>query len=302
MRSNRGRRAVYAGAWAFALALLVLSVWGFVHAWRTVSAAQRAQSVVLDRLAQAENAALQMERALLGLAHADMVKARVAGYDPLALHTELRDAYQSAERAIQALLETPTQDASPDLQIAQMRLELEWLQMQAQLSRFSTRPAPPQVIPSDLRIFRWRGQDTLHSALRDFRVEALRQTEQTLAHEIRALAGYGLTSVLCLCAMLLLLWRRWGLPARWLQQAINQPSHAETLEPRLHETEWAEIYRTLQAQARRLRAVEAFMRDLAMGRTPEPLAAEDPADPLARSSEWLLKRIETLHAEPRKVV
>lgn len=302
MRSNRGRRAGYAGAWAFALALLVLSVWGFVHAWRIVGATQRSQSTVLDHLTQAENATLQMERALLGLAHADSVKARAAGYDSLALRAELRDASQSAERAVQSLLATPTTDASPALKIAQMRLELEWLQMQAQLSRFTARPATQPVNPSDLRIFRWRGQDTLHSALHDFRVEILRQTEQTLAHEIRALAGYGLTSALSLCAMLLLLWLRWRLPARWLQQALEQPSCAETLEPSLRDTEWVEVYRTLQSQARRLRAVEIFMRDLAMGRTPEPLVAEDPADSLARSSEWLLKRIEQLRSEARKVV
>ncbi|MDM7461185.1 MAG: hypothetical protein P3X24_005985 [bacterium] len=302
MRSNRRRRAVYAGAWAFALTLLVLSVWGFAHTWSRVRVIQRSLSMGLDHLAQAESATLQMERALLGLTHADSVKARIAGYDPLALRAELRDAYQSAERAVQSLLATPPTDVSPALQIARMRLELEWLQMQAQISRFIARPTPQQVNPSDLRVFRWRGHDTLHSALCDFRVETLRQTEQALTHAIQALAGYGLASMLSVCGMLLLTWLRWGLPARWFRLAVARPPHAEDLERRLRDTEWAEVYQTLQSQAHRLRAAEQFMRDLAMGRTPEPLAAEDPTDPLARSSVWLLQRIGQLRNERRQTV
>jgi len=38
--------------------------------------------------------------------------------------------------------------------------------------------------------------------------------------------------------------------------------------------------------------VEQFMRDLAMGRTPAPITPTDAADPLARSSQWLLRRLE----------
>jgi hypothetical protein len=45
-------------------------------------------------------------------------------------------------------------------------------------------------------------------------------------------------------------------------------------------------------QEQRLREVERFMRDLAMGRTPAPITPTDAADPLARSSQWLLRRLE----------
>ena len=49
-------------------------------------------------------------------------------------------------------------------------------------------------------------------------------------------------------------------------------------------------------EERRLREAEAFMRDLAMGRTPAPITPTDAADPLARSSQWLLRRLEREHA------
>jgi len=60
----------------------------------------------------------------------------------------------------------------------------------------------------------------------------------------------------------------------------------------LQGSDWEPLMRTLLAQRQRLREVERFMRDLAMGRTPEPLTAQQPSDPLARSSFWLIRRVE----------
>jgi len=42
------------------------------------------------------------------------------------------------------------------------------------------------------------------------------------------------------------------------------------------------------------------MRDVAMGRTPAPITPTDAADPLARSSQWLLQRLEQTHAQQEK--
>ncbi len=83
-----------------------------------------------------------------------------------------------------------------------------------------------------------------------------------------------------------------GCAARWILRALRQPSRAHRYTARLQHTQWGELYERLRFQEQRLREVEAFMRDLAMGRTPVPITPTDAADPLARSSQWLLRRLE----------
>lgn len=302
MSSSRGRRAWLSGAWAFALTLLMLSIWGFMQAWQSLSAAQRHQTATLEYLSQLEDAQLRMERALLGLAHSDSAKVRFVGYDAARLHSELKDAHGRAENAVQRLLEQNADESAPALQLSLMRLELEWAQTRAMLAEYVESAQPERFSLSTLRAFSFRGQDTLNDALRDFRAEYLRFKASTLEGEIRALAGYGAAGGLSLIAMLVLTWLQWVLPARWIRRAIELPSHAAAYERRLRNTEWAQLYHTLRFQAQRLRAVETFMRDVAMGRTPQRLEPTDSADPLARSSEWLLKRIEQLQSGQRKAV
>lgn len=300
--SNRGRRALYQGAWAFALTLLMLSVLGFAQVGQALRQAQRQQATTLQNLAQVEDSLLRMERALLGLAHTDSAKVRFAGYDPIALHQSLKEAHRQAETAMNRVLTQGVDEFPISFQPALIRLELEWAQTKALLAEYIASPHPNRFSLTTLRTFSFRGQDTLNDALRDFRAEYLRFMADTLASEVRALMGYGVSGGLSLLTMLILAWLRWGLPARWMRRALVQPSCAAVYERRLKDTEWAEVCQTLQFQAQRLREVETFMRDVAMGRTPQPIKPTDPADSLARSSEWLIKRIEQLQSEQRKAV
>ncbi len=300
--SNRGRRALYQGAWAFALTLLVLSVIGFAQVGQALRNTQYQQAMVLKDLAQLEDSLLRVERALLGLAHSGSAKVRFVGYDPITLHKSLKDAHQQAEAAVGRVLKQETDELLFSLQPALIRLELEWAQTQALLAMYIASPDPNRFSLTMLRAFSFRGQDTLGDALRNFREEYLRLMAMMLEAETRALLGYGVSGSLSMLTMLILAWLRWGLPARWMRRAIEKPSCAAACERRLHDTEWAEVYQTLRFQAQRMRELETFMRDVAMGRTPQPLKPTDPADSLARSSEWLLKRIEQLQSEQRKAV
>lgn len=302
MSSNRGRRALYQGAWAFALTLLTLSVIGFAQVGQALRQAQRQQATTLQNLAQVEDSLLRMERALLGLAHSDSAKVRFVGYDPLALNYSLKEAHRQAEKTIERVIAQNANESSHILQPALIRLELEWAQTKAFLAEYIASPHPNRFSLTTLRTFSFRGQDTLGDALRNFRAEYLRFMADMLASEVRALMSYGVSGSLSLLTMLILAWLRWGLPARWMRRALEQPSCAAACERRLQDTEWAEVYQTLRFQAQRLREVETFMRDAAMGRTPQPIKPTDPADPLARSSEWLIKRIEQLKSEHKKVV
>jgi len=89
-----------------------------------------------------------------------------------------------------------------------------------------------------------------------------------------------------------LAWWRWVAPAQWLRAALDQSEQAHRASARLQATEWGELYQRLRFYEQRLREAERFMHDLALGRTPAPLTPTDAADPLARSSRWLLQRLE----------
>lgn len=300
--STRGRRALYQGAWAFALTLLVLSVIGFVQAGQALHNVQCQQAAMLEDLAQLEDSLLRMERALLGLAHTDSIKTRFVGYDSIHLHRSLTDAHQQAETAMGRVLKRDADEIPSTVQPALIRLEMEWAQTKAQLAEYISSANPNRFSLTMLRAFSFRGQDTLGDALNAFRAEYLRSMATTLESEIRALAGYSVAGSLSLLTMLTLAWLRWGLPARWIRRALEQPAHTAQYERRLQDTEWAGLYQNLRFQAQRLREVEVFMRDAAMGRTPQSLKPIDSADSLARSSEWLLKRLEQLRAERREAV
>ncbi|GIV09080.1 MAG: hypothetical protein KatS3mg019_2101 [Fimbriimonadales bacterium] len=302
VRSNRGRRALYQGAWAFALTLLILSVLGVVQARQAMHDALRQQAATLENLARVNDSLLRMERALLGLAHADSIKARFVGYDPISLHRSLQDAHRQAETAIKRVLEQDADAIPSTIQPTLIRLEMEWTQIHARLAEYIASVNPNRLRLMSLRAFSFRGQDTLGDALRDFQTEYLRWVAATLESETRALVSYSAAGGSSLLVMLVLAWLRWGLPARWIRRALEQPAHTASYEHPLQDTEWAELYQTVRFQAQRLREVEVFMRDAAMGRTPQPLKPTDPADSLARSSEWLLKRFEQLQSEQRKAV
>jgi hypothetical protein len=88
------------------------------------------------------------------------------------------------------------------------------------------------------------------------------------------------------------IWYRWWLPVCALKE-LGNTLNMEAM-PDLPAApvgaEWEDLWRVLNRMHRRLQLAERFMRDLSMGRTPEPISPEDEGDRLARSSYWLARR------------
>ncbi len=290
------------GLWAFAITLIVASGWGF---WRTLPFVQQALRRVASaqqQLNQLESALVRMERCLLGLAHADTPKVRYVGYDPTPLHAELTRVHREADAAVRALLAALS--GVPDLAFQQqlIRLELEWAQTRSRLADYLTTGKPEQISLSALRTFSFRGQDTLDEAIQGFKRAYQEQAEKEIRDGLRALTGSVAGLWVGFGIIIGLMWRRWASPVHWLRHALAQSTLEPVAPSPLRGTEWEPLYQKLAFQARRLREVEIFMRDLAMGRTPEPIASTDPTDALARSSGWLLKRFEELRSQQRRAV
>lgn len=300
--SNRRRRAIFSSAWAFALTLVIAAGWGFVHTLKEVHRQWDEFRTVQHQLGTLEDALIEMERALVGLAHTDSAKVRFAGYDPARLYAQLRSAYRQADLAVGSL--TRLLSGSSDLALQQqlIHLELEWAQTRSRLADYITIGDPARLSLTTLRTFRFREGETIGQALRDFKAAYHAQLDAALHGHVRHLAGYGTLGCVGFVAIAGLLWTSTVRPLRWLRAALERPSEAARYEARLLRSEWAEVYRTLRFYERRLREVEIFIRDLAMGRTPQPLIPTDAADPLARSAEWLLKRIDQLKRERREAV
>ncbi|MFN3690395.1 MAG: hypothetical protein ACK4UU_05650 [Fimbriimonadales bacterium] len=302
VKSSRLQRAVGNAFWAFAITLVAASMWGF---WRALSVPPQViqkATAVQQRLNQLERALVQMERSLLGLAHADSRKARFIGYDSAQLYAELRHATHEADAAVREILATFSGASELGFQKHLLRLELEWLQTRSSLADYLASGKPEQVSLSTLRTFRFQGQDTLAEAVQDFKRASLTQLEQETRAARSELVGSAAGMGMGFAIVAVLVWWRWVRPVRWLQRAAAQPDVPLVPPAPLRGTELEAIYQKLVFQERRLRAVEVFMRDLAMGRTPEPIPPTGPADALARSSEWLQKRFEALRAEQRKAV
>lgn len=302
MRSHRLRRAVYPSLWAFALSLTVASGVGFWSALGRLQHTLQNATQVEQHTHRLEDALIQMERSLLGLAHADSRKIRFAGYAEARLYTELRQAYQQANDAVGNMLTAVSGDADFQFYQAMLRLELEWSQTRSRLGEYIAANQPHRISLTTLRTFSFRGQDTIDAALRDFKAVFQRQLARDAQQSLQAMGGYAMGVLVALSLVIGLLWHRWARPLRWFQRALASPDYGGEVPPSLKGTEWEAIFQQVAFQERRLREVEVFMRDLAMGRAPEPLNPIDSTDSLARSSAWLIKRIEELRSERREAV
>jgi hypothetical protein len=231
-----------------------------------------------------------MERSLLGLAQADDPKVRYAGYDPQSLYRILQDACHGASACMEALEARTTRGVALETYTALVRLQAVWQRVDAALSDYLRQGHPMPISLTTLRAFSFEGQTSLSEATRDFRRADQRERQAAWERTLWELVGYFVLQMAGAGLVIWLLWRRWGTPAMWLRRALYQPERADAA--RLQNTEWGELYQQLRFQERRLREAEAFMRDLAMGRTPAPITPTNAADPLARSSEWLLRRLE----------
>jgi hypothetical protein len=288
--SHRFNRALENGAWVFALALVLLSAWGAGRGVCQMMTLMREQVALSEQLAQLEGHALTMERSLLGLAQADDPKVRYAGYDPQSLYRILQDSCHGASACIEALEARTTQEVALETYTALVRLKAAWQRVDAALSDYLQQGQPAPMSLTTLRAFSFEGQTSFAGAVRDFRRASQRGQQTVWEHTLWELLGYFVLQMASAGVVVGLLWRRWGAPAMWLRRALYQPERADAA--RLQNTEWGELYQQLRFQERRLREAEAFMRDLAMGRTPAPITPTNAADPLARSSEWLLRRLE----------
>ncbi|MFN7019246.1 MAG: hypothetical protein ACK4RG_08250 [Fimbriimonadales bacterium] len=302
MKSSRLSRTVDSALWAFVITLIAASGWGFWHTLSPPPHARQQVALVAQQLNRLESALVQMERSLLGLAHANSRKVRFIGYDPVQLHAELNRASQEADDAVRHLVEALSGVPELEFQEYLIRLELEWSQMRAHLAEYLTSEKPEQVSLSTLRTFRFQGQGTLGEAVQAFKRVYLAHQEREARATRSALIGYASGVGVGFGIVVMLMWRRWGHPMRWLQRALTQSGVEPVVPAPLRGTAWEAIYQRLAFQERRLREVEVFMRDLAMGRIPEPITPTDSADALARSSAWLLKRFEELRSNRREAV
>ena len=290
--SHRFKRALEHGAWVFAAALVLLSAWGAGRGVCQMMTQLREQAALSEQLAQLEGYALTMERSLLGLAHADDPKVRYVGYDPQSLYRTLQEAHRGAGACIEALEARSTQGVALETNTALVRLHAAWQRVDAALSDYLQQGQPTPISLATLRAFSVEGQMSLAEATRAFRRADQREQQAVWERTVWALMGDFVLQLASMGLIIGLLWRRWGAPARWLQRALHQPSRAHRYTARLQNTEWGELYERLRFHEQRLREVEQFIRDLAMGRTPAPITPTDAADPLARSSQWLLRRLE----------
>ncbi len=228
---------------------------------------------------------------------------RVSGVEPAAVQAQLRERTGEAERAFRAMrnaLEPPLQqpDAPETLHWAAIRTEMEWQQISASLWEYLRHADARHISLGNLHAFHLKGQDSLQAALQSLQ-QALSawhgtQIQQGYAQRWLALGFCALMGALLMGWLWHFYLRPARLMTRWLQtEDADLPLHA------LRGTRWESVARTMLAQRERLRQVERFMRDLAMGRTPKPLDPQQPNDPLARSSRWLLHAIEKLRTAPR---
>ncbi|MGQ9656639.1 MAG: hypothetical protein ACUVV1_01910 [Fimbriimonadales bacterium] len=286
------KRALENGTWMFALALVLLSAWGAGRTVCQMMTLLREQSVLSELLAQLETSTLTMERSLLGLAQADHPKVRYAGYDPQSLYRDLQGAQRVASACAEAIETRTAGKVSLETDAALMRLQAAWQQTDAALSDYLHQGQPALLSLSTLRAFSFQGQLSLAAAVEDFRRAYQIEQQTALARGLWEMLGYFVLQLVSTVLLLWLVWQRYGAPARWLRALLHQPDRAPSYEARLKETEWGELYERLHAQEQRLREAERFLRDWAMGRTPAPIQPTDAADPLARSSQWVLQRMQ----------
>lgn len=297
---HRLQRALENSVWVFTLALLLLSVWGVGREVSRLQSLVGAQAALGASFAQLERHALMMERSLLGLAHIEHPKVRYVGYDPDTLYHTLKGAHREAGMCIRAIEAFITQPMSQQVRTALLRLQAEWSQLDTVLGEYLARGQPETVSLTTLRAFTFEGQGTFGDALHDLQRAYQHELATQWQRALEAMLGSFVMHLICVGLLFGLLWRWWGAPAQWLRAALQQPDRAPFYAARFRDTAWGELYEQLRVQERRLREVEQFMRDIAMGRTPAPITPIDAADPLARSSQWLLRRLEQTRAQQEK--
>jgi hypothetical protein len=252
--------------------------------------------------------------ALIALSQSPAV--RMGGAHPSELRQQLQSHLTRAAqefRALRARLTQTSRAGDGDLGIAVqgtvvpypymwafVRVETEWLALYSSLQEYLGRNAQMPMNLDTLHTFGLTRQDSLSVAL-DSLADALSRWQEAQGAQLRRKLDWAVG----FCFVVGALWLGWIAyflvrPVRWMHRLLTLSEgegDPQAILRRLRGTRWEPIASTLWQERCRLREVERFMRDLAMGRTPAPLTPIEPNDPLARSSFWLLRRMEEVCRE-----
>jgi len=212
-------------------------------------------------------------------------------------HRQLRLQVKQMERnfaqfqkAIEPVLET--QDIQGELVWWALQLRQKWAATHTYMSEPANKSWQQAKRQKFLPPLSAQTQPTFSESASEFR-QAYRNYIQAQMTDARRHALWA--SLMIACGLLItaaLFWHRWWQPISTLKQLGNTPQ-VELL-PDFPDApsgaEWEGLWGMLQRMHRRLRLAEQFMRDLSMGRTPEPIPPEGEGDRLARSSYWLTRR------------
>ncbi|MEN3001723.1 MAG: hypothetical protein ABDI19_07780 [Armatimonadota bacterium] len=294
-----------AGFWLIGLGLLV----GLWRVWEIEKASQQAlgrQLRIVHQLTRFQQEASHCERLVATLSASQSESVRAGGFGPAELHRQLKAHFAAAQRdfhTLQAILEPLLQQQGMPIALrwAAVRVEMEWLQLGSSIQEYLARDDPSAMNLETLHAFGLKQQDGLYHALESLQhalSEWHAQQKRALNRQQQLVLGFcGLMSGLLIGWLWYFALRPASLMHRWLHRSgsdaiLGREDAAERVLQSLRGTCWEPVARRLVQQHQRLREVEQFIRDLAMGRTPEPLHPLEPHDPLARSSFWLIRRFE----------
>lgn len=304
VRQSRYRLVWGSALWTFFTVLSVAGVVGYIRSVHQIQARQQQVLHDLYRLQKFEAALMATERDLLGLASAHADAVRTAGYNPSVMRRELHTALAEAEHLAQLLFTQQGRwdhaPAGSDTFWNLTRVRVEWQRARALLREFLNRSQESEPNLPLLRAFRHDGQDNLYAALGDLRQSIERETTRSIAEVSRQLWEHLALVMMGLLGVAVRFYQRWVAPARWMREWLQ--NRWERVPQSANEYELLREY--LEALEARLRLAEQFMRDLSMGRTPQPIPPQSADDALARSSFWLMKRVEEYQrqAQERKAV
>ncbi|MFQ3610989.1 MAG: hypothetical protein SNJ72_05770 [Fimbriimonadales bacterium] len=280
--------------------LLGVSVLGLWRSARSYERLRQEEAEFRLQLSRFHSELAEVYRSIILLSSARDSALLTAGYSPQEEYERLKQRYsviQNSYQRLEPVMQRWFQEAHDHyfLGWAIVRTQSEWRQLEADLEAYLKIPheVPQREIPNlnTLRAFREHPLDSLWQALKDLQAEEVRFFYARYQAYQRELWGLTSLAAVGLLGLLIIAWYRWVYPTRLLQAWLKNPG--TVLPPALRASEWASLLNQCQYQTKRLQEVEQFMRDLAMGRTPQPLTSDDPDDRLVRSSQWLLERLES---------
>lgn len=288
----RYRRVWMPALWAFFLVLTGVGLAGVFQSLRQIQQRHRQSLHTLYTLQFFQSSLSRLELLMVGYASSESTVARTAVYNPRqlreSLELELAQADQIARRLYDQLENWEHASNLPEFYWQWTRVRQEWARTESIPREFLAVSEHAKPNLSTLRVFRHNGQDNLQNALTDLHRSLESLALQNIEKAYRELWDYFACAILGLCGIAVLLYGRWIAPAvrlrLWLttKRGVSQPFACE-YDCAVH---------SLEELEERLRQAEQFMRDLSMGRTPQPILAKGSGDALARSSYWLLQRIE----------